>query len=67
MAILGTILLVVLGIGAVIFGISKYINNKSTSSVKAKVINKPAVTKESPLEDTKDRAIKKYKDSKKIK
>jgi len=65
MGTLGTILLVVLGIAAIVFGISKYIKSKSTPVVKATVVKKTVVKKEYPKEDTKDKAIKKYKASKK--
>jgi len=64
---MGTIILVLLGIAAVIFGISKYIKSKSTPVVKATVVKKPVVKKEYPKEDRKDKAIKKYKASKKTK
>ena len=48
MGTFGTILLVVLGIGAIVFGISKYIKSKSTPVVKATIVKKTVVKKEYP-------------------
>ena len=64
---MGTILLVLLGIIVVVFGIAKYIKSKSTPIIKARVINKPVNKTDfkTALEDTKDKAIKKYNASKK--
>jgi len=62
---MGTIVLVLIGIGVVVFGIAKYIKGKSTPVVKATVVKKTVVKKEYPKEDTKDKAIKKYNASKK--
>ena len=62
---MGTIVLVLIGIGVVVFGIAKYIKRQSTPVVKATVVKKTVVKKEYPKEDTKDKAIKKYKASKK--
>jgi len=55
---------ILLGISVVVFGIYKLIKSKKSPKVEAKVINKP-VKQEYPKEDTKDKAIKKYNESKK--
>ena len=62
---MGTILLVLLGIIVVVFGIAKYIKSKSTPIIKARVMDKTDF--KTALEDTKDKAIKKYNASKKTK
>ena len=61
---MGTIVLVLIPIGVVVFCIAKYIKSKSTPMVKATVVRKTVVKKEYPREDTKDKAIKKYNESK---
>jgi hypothetical protein len=57
---------ILLGISVVVFGIYKFIESKKAPKVEAKVINK-SVKQEYPKEDTKDKAIKKYNESKKNK
>ena len=61
---MGTIVLVLIPIGVVVFWIAKYIKSKSTPVVKATVVRKTVVKKEYQREDTKDKAIKKYNESK---
>ena len=58
------VLIILLSIAAVVFGIAQFIKSKKSPKVEAKVINKP-VKQEYPLEDRKDKAIKKYNESKK--
>lgn len=60
------VLAIILGISAVVFGIAKFIKSKKSPKVEVKIINKP-VKEEYPLEDKKDKAIKKYNESKKNK
>lgn len=64
MSILATLLIIVFGIGVVIFIISELLRSKKTTQT-SKEIKNTSIKKEYPKKDQKDIAIEKYKKAQK--